>query len=73
MERLMAKTPRERIKDALVASRGTYRFRSGPGLAHEVCLPLEHVEAYLIGMAQEEGFRIGLDQRKIIWVEVPKA
>lgn len=50
----------------------TYQYRSAPGLAEQTNIPLEHVEFYLIKMAQSALVIVGKDRDNVLWVHLGK-
>lgn len=49
-----------------------YKYRSAPGLAEQTGIHLEHLEHYLLDLAQRGVLTIGHDGEGTIWVQLGK-
>lgn len=55
-----------------INSMDQYKFRSAPGLSQQTSIPLEHVEHYLVDLAQKGLISIGTDRKNILWAQLGK-
>ncbi len=44
-----------------------YKYRSALGLSEQMNMPLEHVEFYLVDLAQKGLITIGVDNNRVLW------
>ena len=47
-----------------------YQYRSAPGLSQQTGIPIEHMEHYLVVLAQKGMVSIGRDRQNILWVQL---
>lgn len=74
--KVTGKSPQNTGVEAMIVSAiqsiGNYQYRSAPGLAKQTHIPVEHMEHYLIRLAQSAVVTVGTDQDGVLWVQLGK-
>lgn len=52
-----------------IQSKKKYKLRSAPGLSDQTGIPLEHMEQYLLDLAEKGVLSIGVDADEVYWVQ----